>query len=162
MKINYCATLICMLLVFFGGAEIQAQSSVENISWLAGCWAGKANGREFTEQWMKPAGDTMLGMGRTVAKGKTVDFEFMQIRQEQPGDIYFVAKPSGQQEASFKLVTTNARELIFENPTHDFPQRVIYRLKDDDSLLASIEGVMGAKKKTIEVPMKRDRCEAGR
>ena len=32
------------------------------------------------EQWMTPAGGTLLGISRTVAKGRTVAHEFMQIR----------------------------------------------------------------------------------
>lgn len=162
MKINHHAVFVSVLVVLLGSVTAHAQSSLNTMSWLAGCWGGSGSGREFTEQWMKPGGNTLLGMGRTIAKGKTVQSEFMQIRQEEAGDIYFVAKPSGQEEASFKLVNTRARELIFENPTHDFPQRVIYRLKDDGSLLAAIEGTLGDKKKRIEFPMKREPCEAGR
>ena len=101
----------------------------------------------------------MLGISRTVADGKTVEFEFMQIRQEADGGILFIAKPSGQPEATFKLIKSGAREVIFENPQHDFPQRVIYRLQSDGSLLGRIEGVSKGKEKSVDFPMSRERCD---
>ena len=101
----------------------------------------------------------MLGISRTVADGKTVEFEFMQIRQEASGEIRFIAKPSGQPETTFKLIKGSAREVIFENPQHDFPQRVIYRLQSDGSLVGRIEGVSKGKEKAVDFPMSRERCD---
>jgi len=101
----------------------------------------------------------MLGISRTVADGKTVEFEFIQIRQEASGDILFIAKPSGQPEATFKLIKGNAREVIFENPQHDFPQRVIYRHQNDGSLLGRVEGVSKGKERSVDFPMNRTRCD---
>ena len=37
------------------GAQV-AKPSLNDLSWLAGCWEANRNGRELTEQWMKPAG----------------------------------------------------------------------------------------------------------
>ena len=116
------------------------KTSLSDLAWLSGCWESNRNGREINEQWMKPAGQTMLGMGRTVSKGKTVEYEFVQVRADGDGSIYYVAKPSGQSEASFKLIKYQNREATFENLEHDFPQRVIYRLEPDGSLFARVEG----------------------
>jgi hypothetical protein len=133
--------------------------TVNDLAWLSGCWEANLNGRELNEQWMKPSGQTMLGMGRTVADGKVREYEFLQIREEKDGAIYYVAKPSGQPEASFKLIRLQNKEVIFENLEHDFPQRVIYRLQSDGSLLARIEGMFKGKKRGIDYPLKRARCD---
>ena len=101
----------------------------------------------------------MLGISRTVADGKTVEFEFIQIRQEASGAILFIAKPSGQPAATFKLIKGSTREVVFENPQHDFPQRVIYRLQNDGSLLGRIEGTSKGKEKAVDFPMTRARCD---
>jgi hypothetical protein len=162
MKTNSFAAVLFMLLVSFSGSPIPAQSSVDTFSWLAGCWSGSRDGREFSEQWMKPGGNSMFGTGRTIVKGKTAEYEFMQIRQDEAGSIVFIAKPSGQAEASFKLLSASEREITFENPAHDFPQKVNYRLQEDGSLVATIEGVINGKKKRIGFPMRRERCETGR
>jgi hypothetical protein len=93
-------------------------------------------GADIVEQWMKPAGGTMLGMSRTVVDGKTKEFEFLQIRASDTGEIQFIARPSGQPEATFRLTGGSDKEAIFANPEHDFPQKVIYRLAEDGSLAA--------------------------
>ncbi len=99
----------------------------------------------------------MMGMSRTVVGGKATEFEFLQIRQ-QGTDIFYVAKPSGQAEASFKLIRHSEREAVFENPTHDFPQRIIYRLQPDGSMTARIEGKTNGTERGIDFLMKRVSC----
>jgi hypothetical protein len=148
-----------MILLFWGAALAQEQKpTIADFAWLAGCWDGSGGNRESLEQWMKPSGGTMLGMSRTVAGGKTVAYEFLQLR-EQDGDIFYVAKPSGQAEASFKLIKFANQEAVFENPQHDFPQRIMYRLEKDGSLAAAIEGTSKGKLKKIDFPMRRAKCE---
>ena len=152
-------TLLCLLLSPTLALAQEKSLTIDHLAWLKGCWSLNRNGRETTEHWLKPAGGTMLGISRTVADGKTVEFEFTQIRQDEKGDIYFIAKPSGQLEATFKLIKGSAHEVIFENPQHDFPQRVIYRLQSDGSLLGRIEGVSKGREKSVDFPMTRARCD---
>lgn len=151
--------LLCLLLSPGPALAQETSFSINDLAWLKGCWAWNRNGRETTEHWLRPAGGTMLGISRTVADGKTVEFEFTQIRQEPTGDIFFIAKPSGQPEATFKMIKGGPAEVIFENPQHDFPQRVIYRLPGDGSLLGRIEGVSKGKEKSVDFPMIRARCD---
>ena len=124
---------------------------------MSGCWGSDDGKRQITEQWMKPAGNMMLGMSHTVVEGRTREYEFIRIVQEENGDIVFVAQPSGQKEARFKLVSVSPNEARFENPEHDFPQRIIYR-RDGDSLTGRIEGVSRGKERAIEFPLKRVAC----
>jgi hypothetical protein len=94
-------------------------------------------------------------MSRTVAQGRTVEYEFLLLRLDSAGDIFYVAKPSGQPEASFKLIRATATEAVFENPQHDFPQRISYTLKPDGTLLAAIEGQKDGKTRRVEFPYQR-------
>lgn len=104
---------------------------------------------------MAPDGGTMLGMSHTVAKGKTVEYEFVVLRQDEQGNIASVAKPSGQPGTSFQLVRASATEVVFENRKHDFPQHISYSLKSDGRLLAAIEGTKGGKFRRIEFSYRR-------
>jgi len=158
MKLKHCAVVGAVLLWCGIAPAQEKKTTIADFAWLAGCWDGSGGGRESLEQWMKPSGQTMLGMSRTVANGKTVAYEFIQLR-EQDGDLFYVAKPSGQAEASFKLVKSGNQEAVFENPQHDFPQRIIYRLEKDGSLSAAIEGMSKGKLKHIDFPMKRAKCD---
>jgi hypothetical protein len=134
----------------------QSRSGVEQLAWMAGCWRQESGGRVADEIWMAPSGGVMLGMNRTVAGGRTVSFEFMQISADA-GRIVFTARPSGQAEASFTLLKTGLRDVVFENPAHDFPQRVMYRL-DGETLVGRIEGVQGGKPRSVDYPMRRIPC----
>jgi hypothetical protein len=151
--------LLCLLLSAPLARTQEKSFTINDLAWLKGCWSLNRNGRETTEHWLKPAGETMLGISRTISDGKTVEFEFTQIRQEANGEIHFIAKPSGQPEATFKLIKGSANEVVFENPQHDFPQRVIYRLQSEGSLLGRIEGVSKGKEKSVDFPMTRARCD---
>src|SRR6202012_23245 len=53
---------------------------ISHLSWLSGCWNSEASEPGSGEQWLPLAGGTLLGVSRTVKQGKTVAFEFMQIR----------------------------------------------------------------------------------
>jgi len=155
--------IIPLLLILFSMALFKALSeekkpAIESLFWLSGCWDNGDTLRHYEEQWMKPAGNSMLGMSRTVAKGKTSAYEFLRIQQQKNGDIFYVANPSGQPQDSFKLVKFGNRELIFENLAHDFPQRIIYRIQGD-LLVARIEGKNKGKERGIDFPMKRTQCD---
>ena len=107
---------------------------------------------------MKLAGTMMLGMSHTVANGKTVEFEFIRIVREENGQIFLVAAPSGQPSARFKLMKVADNEARFENPEHDFPQRIIYR-RNGDSLVGRIEGISTGKARAVDFPLKRIACD---
>lgn len=117
-----------------------ATNAINQLAWLAGSWRMEKAGRVVEEQWMAPAAGVMLGMSRTVARGKVVEFEFMQIREGPGGALFYVALPSGQKEAAFQILSLSASEAVFENKAHDFPQKITYARQADGSLLASIEG----------------------
>lgn len=134
-------------------------ASVSELAWLAGCWASEGAEPGSGELWTAPAGGTLLGLSRTVQGGRTVAHEFMQIREIAPGRLAFIANPSGQAEASFPLLRLTAGEVVFENPGHDFPQRILYRLEEGGRLLGRIEGLAKGQPKGIDFPMRRTSCD---
>lgn len=90
-----------------------------------------------------PGGGVMLGMGKTVrAKGRTA-FEFLRI-VEVDGKLAYLAQPNGQPPTSFPLRSMTASRVVFENPAHDFPQRIIY-WRDGKKLCARTEGTVKGK-----------------
>lgn len=128
------------------------------VEWLAGCWVQQGREAGSVEQWMAPAGGLMLGMARTLKNGRVVEFEFMQIRADADGKLSYVAQPQGRPPTEFGLLRQGEAEAVFENPTHDFPQRVIYRREAADRLVARIEGSMKGKERGIDFPMQRTAC----
>ncbi len=121
-------------------AKAPPPPAINKLAWLAGHWHLEKSGRVVDEQWMAPAAGVMLGMARTVVKGKVVEHEFIQIREGPGGDLFYVAQRSGQKEAAFQIKSLTDTEVVFDNPQQDFPQRITYTLKADGSLLAALEG----------------------
>lgn len=152
------STIVCLLLLGVGVGAQAPNLQMSKLDWIAGCWKGGDQATQTEEQWTKLAGGTMLGLSRTIKDGQTASYEFLQIR-EKGGDIFYVAQPNGGAAVPFKLVKLNANVAIFENPDHDFPQRIIYLRSIDGSLLAAIEGEEKGKPKRIEFPMTRVRCD---
>jgi hypothetical protein len=137
-----------------------ASPGVESLAWLTGCWSRSNADMGSGEQWTAPAGGTMLGVSRTVREGRTVEYEFVVIRADPDGTPVYHAHPSGQASAEFRLARVGDREAVFENPTHDFPQRVGYRLAGDDTTLTAwIEGLVNGATRRIEFPMRRVSCD---
>jgi len=127
--------------------------ALDKLSWLAGNWRMEKNGRLIDEHWMAPAGGLMLGMARTIAKGRVVEQEFMQIREGPVGALFYIAQPSGQKQATFPLASITETAVVFENPEHDFPQKISYTLQSNGSVLAAIEGTgADGQVKRIEYP----------
>jgi Domain of unknown function (DUF6265) len=152
MRIIYITLLSLVITASFNGMLTSAavQNDISQLSWLAGDWQSAPGGRtQVEEHWIQPAGGSMLGMSRTVAGSRTVEFEFLRIEQREDG-IYYVAQPKGRCPATdFKLTRAGAQEAVFENPQHDFPKRIIYRKTAEDSLTASIDAGEGSKAMTF-------------
>jgi hypothetical protein len=110
------------------------------LQWLAGSWLSQSGATSSEEHWTEPAGGTMLGMNRTIVHGKTVFFEYLRIEKRADAIVY-LASPKGQHPPTpFKLAECTQNQATFENPQHDFPQRIIYE-RNGDELRGRIEGV---------------------
>ena len=133
------------------------RQSVDQLAWLAGCWELVRGTRRVSEQWMRPEGGTLIGMSRTTDGGKTVEYEFLMIREGASG-LEFVAKPSGQAEGVFAATRVGTREIVFENPEHDFPTRITYSASANGGLAASVEGDVKGQRQVLQFPYRAAQC----
>ena len=150
-----------LLLTALLAPTLAAQSpsaKISGVSWLQGCWALVSPQRVIEEQWMAPRGRTMLGMGRTVRGDSLTEFEVVVIR-ESGTTLVYDAHPSGQAPATFTASAVSDSGVVFENPAHDFPQKVGYRRVGRDSLIGHIEGTLRGRSRRIEFPYARSACD---
>jgi len=134
------------------GGGLGAQT-IQPPVWLAGCWEQRIGNREILEMWMPPAGGLMLGASRTIVGGAVREYEQVMLRAEG-GKLVYTATPSGQPTASFTSTNVTDTSFTVENLQHDFPQRIIYRRRGADSLIARIEGGT----RGFDFPMRRTSC----
>jgi len=124
-------------------------------AWLAGSWCGQDGPARSEESWLAPAGGQMLGMSRTVAPGRSTQFEFLRI-DSVDGVLSYLAQPGGAAVTAFARTDGGERWIRFENPTHDFPRSVEYR-RDGDTLKAEIAGP-GKNGETMRIAYLFERC----
>ena len=154
------ATTLALLLLALSGPAAHAQqagAAAARLGWLAGCWEARSGGQVVEEQWMRPRGGSLLGMSRTVAADSAAGHELMRI-VERSGSLVFQAHPSGQAPAEFPAVEIGDRRVVFADPAHDFPQRIIYRRVGVDSLVARVEGERGGTVRGIDFRYVRVEC----
>lgn len=147
------------LLTLLGRSATAAELELSKLAWLAGCWNSESAESGSVEHWLPLAGGSMLGVSRTVKKGVTVAFEFMELRTLADGTLAFIAHPSAQRSATFPVLRISETEAVFENAQHDFPQRVAYARVGETELLARIEGTRNGRLRVIEFPMRRVSCD---
>lgn len=134
---------------------------IEAAAWISGCWARRSAQTVTEEQWMAPRGGAMVGMSRTVRDGKLVEYEFIRLF-EREGKLVYQAMPSRQAPAEFTSTAVSDTLMIFENLAHDFPQRIIYRRRGADSLVARIEGPGPGGPRGVDFRFARDACPSNR
>jgi hypothetical protein len=136
-----------------------APKSIASLAFMSGCWQGQQGEARLDEHWLGPSGGSMLGVSRVVAGGRTVFSEFMEIREQTSGEIVMtVLLGLGQTPVAFKLVAGDSESATFENPAHDFPQRVRY-WKQPGLLAARIEGQQGGVFKSEDFQFARGTCQ---
>ena len=112
-------------------------------AFMKGSWGATIGGVKMEEHWTNANGALMLGMHRDVRPDGKTSFEFLRIEQRD-GKLTYMAMPQGRTATPFPLKTLTAKRVVFENPEHDFPQRIIY-WRAGAKLCARVEGTMGGK-----------------
>jgi hypothetical protein len=151
---NWSGLAVATCLLAGSGTARAEKAEVTTLAWLAGSWQGTAGGVEMEELWLPPKGGAMVGLHRDVAGGRMVSFEFLRIEADADGLVY-QASPRGRPATPFRLVESAKNRVVFANPQHDFPQRILYWLEDDGRLHARIEGEQKGKPASEEWAWRR-------
>ncbi len=151
------ASALLLLCLAPPSASAQAAPTVTQLGWLAGCWEQADGPRLIEEQWMRPRAGLMLGISRTVVNDSLREYEQVAVF-ERSGHLVYAATPARQPPAEFESLTVSDSAVTFENLVHDFPQRVSYRSRGPDSLVARIEGIRNGRLRGVDFPYRRAAC----
>ncbi|MES2387235.1 MAG: DUF6265 family protein [Bacteroidota bacterium] len=118
--------------------------TAEDFNWLGGFWYCETAKDKTIEYWQNWKG-TIEGEAYCANNKKPAKISFSEeLRLDfVNGTPVYVAKVEGQnngQPVKFPLLQANANTFVFENLKHDFPQRIIYKIRSADSLEVTIEG----------------------
>ncbi|WP_240047472.1 DUF6265 family protein [Sphingomonas panacisoli] len=94
--------------------------------WMSGCWL-EQKGPNWTEEcWTGPRADHMMGSGRDGRGDQVKSWETMQIERGADGTLVFYGSVKGGKRVAFPMVSSGPRDMVFANPSHDYPQRIHY------------------------------------
>jgi len=141
------AVLSCLtVLTFAGAAAAEPETKLDQLAWLIGNWKRDGRRGAIHESWTRLGDRVLEGRSyRTDEPGAAaVPLEDLLLT-EMGGEVFYISKVSeNRYPVPFRLVALEGRSAVFENPEHDFPQRISYELRGDGTLLAAIEGPGGA------------------
>ncbi|MDO9354221.1 MAG: DUF6265 family protein, partial [Solirubrobacteraceae bacterium] len=111
------AALAALLFTAWHAFAQPAETGIQRLAWLQGCWAIATPERVVEEQWMAPRAGTMLGMSRTVRGGKVTAHEAVLLSERGAGYATAV-NPSGQSATVFTSTSVGEGSIVFENLQH--------------------------------------------
>lgn len=135
--------------------SIMLLAVLPSTDWLSGCWID-AEG-QAQEIWSDPVQAHQFGYAYSLDEEGNIAFlELLRIAPQADGRLIYFAYPNGKAPVSFLETERTDDAATFENPNHDFPQRIRYHYQDG-KLTAVISTLDGANSLTFE----KFRCEAG-
>ena len=126
-------------------------------SWILGRWEQRTPKKVIYETWKSNSDSSYSGKSYLLKEKDTIVLETVSLLQKN-GTLFYIPTVTNQNNSmpvSFKLTFFSENKLMFENPIHDFPQKITYVLISSDSLLAEISGTLNNKQQLRQFPMKR-------
>lgn len=121
---------------FLLGAEVYGQRKAEQdfkkLEWLAGSWTRTNNKPDQTgkESWTLVSPYKLVGKGYTLKGTDTVFVEKLSIILKEETIFYVVEGAGNARPTYFKFSSITKDSFVCENPKHDFPQRIAYKLEN--------------------------------
>lgn len=133
------------------------QKDFEKLKPIVGTWLNKRSRGDIYETWVRKGEKEFAGMSYTLTNGDTTPLETVRLYIQQKEIVYapVAAGQNDEKEVLFKLKTIEGNRFVFENMQHDFPKRIVYDFRSNDSLYAHIEGDVQSRKRRIDYPYRR-------
>ena len=124
-------------------AQAAPAPTIGELAWMSGRWEA-GDGDSWTEEsWTAPRAGTMFGISRSGRGDRLRDYEFLRLQAGADGILAYNAAPGGRPAIAFRLTARDGTSATFENPRHDYPQRITYR-RTGDTMVATISALDGS------------------
>lgn len=138
---------VAVLVSFFGVVGFHSTSALtlEDLRWLLGAWERVSAKSVSVEEWRQLTTKTWEGVSWRVKAG-TTDTTIVEklLLAEMEGEIFYIAKVAENPfPVPFRLTSVSSTEAVFENSSHDFPQRIHYALSADGKLSVVVSSSTG-------------------
>lgn len=119
---------------------VVAPPTLTDLEFLAGAWEHDEDGTLVREVWDEPRGDAMVGHFVVVSGGSAMLYELFAVEQGEGAPVLRLRhfnrglEPwASEADAPLTLTLIEAADgrAVFANPENDFPQEMVYRVKED-------------------------------
>ena len=139
--------LILVVFVLFV-THVQSFAQEEIITMIQGKWKIDTDKFEAYEEWKLKDNTEIVGTSYSIKNGEMNKSEDLFIKKI--GNYWgYIAIPKNQMPALFILKSSVNNKYVFENPEHDFPQRIIYEFVQEKRISVIVEGVEKGKPKKL-------------
>ncbi|WP_264523282.1 DUF6265 family protein [Flavobacterium sp. N502536] len=143
---------ITLLALVLAAVSCQKKESAEKdkikvADWLIGNWENKSPEGVLTENWQKLNDSTFSASSYFIKEKDTIHFESIVLTQKDE-TLTYIATVKGQNNdkpVSFASTAESDKQLVFENPKHDYPQKITYTKGANNTLTAEISGNLNGK-----------------
>ena len=140
MKNIICIASFLLFCCFSCQQKATTYAELEKANWFLGKWENKTSEGTFSEEWKVENDSLYLGQSYFINNNDTLFAETVRLEQHKNDLFYIVSVPNQNEEqpVAFKLTSSTVDYFVFENPEHDFPKKITYKLVNKDSLYAEI------------------------
>lgn len=140
------------------GNIIKSYDELQKAKWLLGEWEKSDSLGTLQETWISKDDSTFVGQSYYIQNKKdTLHDEQIELVQDGEHLIY-KARVIGENNNTpipFQMTKDEDSLLVFENPKHDYPQKIQYKLLKNGSLIATVSGKQNGKSSSENYPMIR-------
>ena len=157
MKKILFAALLVVVALGCKKHENAEKGKIKAADWLIGNWENNTKQGRLSESWEKANDSTFNGTSYFLKGKDTLNNEAIVLTQKG-NDLFYVSTVTGQNNDKpvvFKMTKGNAKQMVFENAKHDYPQKVTYTQMAKDSMVAEISGIENGKPASESYPMNR-------
>ncbi|MBV6478625.1 MAG: hypothetical protein HGGPFJEG_01380 [Ignavibacteria bacterium] len=122
---------------------------------LIGVWEGQLESGIYHEEWIRINDNELSGNAFVVKENVKHNTELLRLIKNDTGIFYIADVSHNPAPVSFKLAALSDNVAVFENPLHDFPQKITYTFIDDNNLTAVIEAINDERKKAFRFELTR-------
>ncbi|MBX2959595.1 MAG: hypothetical protein KF732_06515 [Flavobacteriales bacterium] len=133
--------LLCSICLLATACSQKPTVTIADLDWIIGTRSSQQDQMLIYESWSKTSDELLTGKSYYTENGDTMLLETIEIKQID-GELFYCPAVSNQNEGKaieFKLTSKNPNELVFENPKHDFPKKIVY-IQEGNNINAWIEG----------------------
>ncbi|MCE3283382.1 MAG: hypothetical protein K0Q66_2119 [Chitinophagaceae bacterium] len=132
-------------------------TEIKKAQWLLGSWKSSTSHGIALESWQVASDSSFTGVSHFIQGKDTVSSESIRLVQDGNDLLYIptVKNQNNSQPVTFRMTSSTNDQFVFENPAHEYPQKITYTRISSDSLLAVVSGKMDGKENVQQFPMRK-------